>query len=88
MTIESILETHTTRIDNFETNGLPYFSSLSLVLGMRLDQTHTLAKPSRDWNNLNGTRIGYFVHNIMTTVVIFKNCEADGISRRHHGILG
>ena len=24
----------------------------------------------------------------MTTVVVFKNCEADGLSRRHHGILG
>ena len=27
-------------------------------------------------------------HIFMITVVTFKNCEADGISRRHHGILG
>jgi len=28
------------------------------------------------------------VINNSTTLVAFKNCEADGISRRHRGILG
>ena len=29
-----------------------------------------------------------FCLNCVTTVMVFKNCEADGLSRRHHGILG
>ena len=32
-------------------------------------------------------RVSFYL-NCVTTVMVFKNCEADDLSRRHNGILG